>query len=310
VGARDVAVACGYGSKNNNKFFYLSASSRDYGLTTGTREATEIALTDLGRDLIYPDSADQKHKRETDAFFNVPLFKQVYDYYEGGALPEMQYLSSTLLKKFALPEEFHDSFKDIYTKNSGYLNLNAGVKVLSEQTETIGTVSVVGQDSGIYAHNAFVIMPFSEKGSTERPAGFFKEVIQSLITPACNGADFSVTTADISGSDLIHHTIMKRLIEADLVVADLTDHNQNVAFELGVRIALNKPVALIRARGTGAFFDVDNLMRVWDYDPCLWKTTLEHDIPKLTDHVKAAWERRDGLASYMTILTGGQQNGK
>lgn len=304
----DVAPACG-SSKKASGFFYLSASARDYGLTTGTRESQEIALTDIGRDIVYPESAELEQQKKVEAFFNVPLFKQVYEHYDGGKLPEMQYLKSTLHKKFAIPEVFHDAFADLYRKNCEYLSLTVGMKVLSKQTETAGTVAVVGQYSGKYAHDAFVIMPFSEQGSTERPPGFFKEVIQSLVTPACNGADFAVTTADISGSDLIHHTIMKRLIEADLVIADLTDHNQNVAFELGVRIALNRPVALIRARGTGPFFDVDNLMRVWDYDPCLWKTSLEHDIPKLTDHVKAAWERRDGMASYMTILTGGQPNG-
>ena len=48
------------------------------------------------------------------------------------------------------------------------------------------------------------------------------------------------------GSDLIHHTIINQLINADLVIADLTDHNPSVLFELGIRIALKKPVALIK----------------------------------------------------------------
>jgi hypothetical protein len=100
---------------------------------------------------------------------------------------------------------------------------------------------------------------------------------------------------------------MKNLIEADLVIADLTDHNPNVAFELGVRIALDKPVAIIRAKGMGPFFDVDNLMRVFEYDPCLWKTTIDADIPNLTDHIKAAWENVDKLPSYIKILTASPQ---
>jgi hypothetical protein len=53
------------------------------------------------------------------------------------------------------------------------------------------------------------------------------------------------------------------LLEADLVIADLTDHNPNVLFELGLRMAEDKPVALIKAIGTGKVFDVDNMLRVY-----------------------------------------------
>src|SRR5206468_1968383 len=132
---------------------------------------------------------------------------------------------------------------------------------------------------------AFVIMPFTEK--TEKyPAGFFEEVLKNVITPAAVEAGFRVETAKREGSDVIHSTIVNDLLEADLVVADLTDHNPNVLFELGLRMASEKPVTLIRAKGTAAIFDVDNLLRVLDYDPNLWKSTLENDVPRMTNHIK------------------------
>jgi len=164
----------------------------------------------------------------------------------------------------------------------------------------------VGSQPGQYAHEAFIIMPFSEKGKEQRPPDFFNEVLNSLIKPACNAADFGVETAHAHGSDLIHHTIIRQLIEADLVVADLTDHNPNVLFELGIRIALDKPVLLIRAKGTPVIFDVDNMMRVCEYDPRLWKTTIVTDITSMTDHVKGAWENKEKNPSYMGILKTGQ----
>ena len=43
----------------------------------------------------------------------------------------------------------------------------------------------------------------------------------------------------------------------------------NVLFELGVRMAQERPVVLIRALGTPALFDVDNLLRVFEYNPNL-----------------------------------------
>ncbi len=144
-------------------------------------------------------------------------------------------------------------------------------------------------------------MPFSEK-NPDRPKGFFDEVLRSLITPAGLEAGFNVETANRQGSDVIQSTIINELLEADLVVADLTDHNPNVLFELGLRMAEDKPVALIKAKGTGRVFDVDNMLRVYEYSPQLWRSTLDVDLLELTTHVKATWENRDKDQSYMKIL--------
>jgi hypothetical protein len=65
-------------------------------------------------------------------------------------------------------------------------------------------------------------MPFSERNS-DRPAGFFEEVFDSLIKPAAEAAGFDVLTANKDGSDVIQSTIINELMDADLVVADLTD---------------------------------------------------------------------------------------
>lgn len=124
------------------------------------------------------------------------------------------------------------------------------------------------------------------------------------MTPAAVGAGFKVETAKREGSDVIQSTIVNQLLAADLVIADLSEHNPNVLFELGLRMAFEKPTALIRARGTAPIFDVDNLLRVVDYEPHLWKSTLENDIPRLTSHIKDAWDSRESSRTYMQILKG------
>lgn len=50
---------------------------------------------------------------------------------------------------------------------------------------------------------------------------------------------------------MIQSTIVNDLVEADLVIADLTERIPNVMFELGVRIAQEKPVVRMKAEGTG-----------------------------------------------------------
>jgi len=52
-------------------------------------------------------------------------------------------------------------------------------------------------------------------------------------------------------------------------------------FELGVRIAHEKPVVLMKAEGTGPLFDIDNMLRVFEYNPNLWQTTIEKDKRRL-----------------------------
>ena len=95
-------------------------------------------------------------------------------------------------------------------------------------------------------------------------------------------------------------------MDADLVIADLTDHNPNVLFELGLRMSeKRKPVALIKSKDTGRLFDVDNMMRVYEYNPVLWPSTLQHDLPELTAHIRATWDGRAANRSYLDILRGG-----
>jgi hypothetical protein len=105
------------------------------------------------------------------------------------------------------------------------------------------------------------------------------------------------------GSEILRPTFESfDLLQADLVVADLTEHNPNVLFELGMRMHEDKPVALVRARGTGQIFDVDNMLRVEEYSPNLWPSTVERDVPKIAAHIKATWENRASVDTFMRIL--------
>jgi hypothetical protein len=191
-----------------------------------------------------------------EAFFNVPVFKNVYEYYKGGPLPELKYLSNTLESIFQLPPKVHDEFYSLYSRNTEYLARVGATasKVTADGIPVSGDGAarhsiVVGEPKSKTALIAFVVMPFSEKLAGHQP-GFFSEVLTNLITPAAVEAGFKVETAKREGSDVIQSTIVNDLLNADLVIADLTDHNPNVLFELGLRMAFDKPIALIRARGT------------------------------------------------------------
>lgn len=300
---QEIAKAINAGPKTND-YFYLTAASRDYGLTVGTRDTEKIELAPLGMTLAYPKNQVEEADAVREAFRNVDLFKKVYDYYEGQNLPDIQYLKNTLKVEFGVDEAFQDEFYELYQTNLAYLRSfddSASTVPRSPGPARGSDLIILGESASAGTLVAFVAMPFSEKTSAY-PKGYFDEVLKHLITPAAVKAGFNAKTAKKAGSEVIQATIVNDLDCADLVIVDLTEHNPNVLFELGLRIAFNKPVCLIRAKGTLPIFDIDHMLRVFDYNPCLWPSTLEQDIPGLSEHIAATWGNRDNERSYLSLL--------
>lgn len=86
-------------------------------------------------------------------------------------------------------------------------------------------------------NKAFILMPFSES---------LNDVYTFLIKGALAEAGYQVKRADdIKSQSNILEDIIKGIIDSDLIVADLTDSNANVYYELGIAHALQKKVVLI-----------------------------------------------------------------
>ncbi|QPS23412.1 hypothetical protein I6G64_21210 [Serratia plymuthica] len=284
----------------------MTASARDYGITVGTRDTSKIELTELGKSLVYPKSQEEEGNAILSSFLNIDLFKKVYDYYQGGNLPEIEYLKNTLKTEFGIDDQLQDDFYNLYQQNLKYVREKVAredsisTNSVNDKTATASSSIMLGESQGQSKRIAFVAMPFSEKTSNY-PHGYFDEVLKHLITPSAVKAGFNAKTAKKAGSEVIQSTIVNDLDAADLVIVDLTEHNPNVLFELGMRIAFSKPVCLIRAKGTAPIFDIDHMLRVYDYNPCLWPSTLESDIPQLSEHIKETWMNRSER-SYLDIL--------
>jgi hypothetical protein len=84
---------------------------------------------------------------------------------------------------------------------------------------------------------AFVIMPF-EAGFAEIYSGFVKPTLES--------AGYEVLRADdLQDQHQILKDIVSGLAKSDLIVADLSDSNSNVYYELGIAHGLRRPVILL-----------------------------------------------------------------
>ena len=112
--------------------------------------------------------------------------------------------------------------------------------------------------------NCFVIMPIS--GVEGYGFDYFSDIYKYLIKEVCQELDIKVSRADEEkATNLIQADILKKLIAADLVICDISFHNPNVLFELGIRQAFDKPVVLIKDKETKTIFDISSI-RYIEYD--------------------------------------------
>lgn len=124
-------------------------------------------------------------------------------------------------------------------------------------------------------------MPISDPPDYE--PGHFSIVYEYLIKPACRSAQFEPLRADeVHKSNFIVLDIIRHLVESEMVVCDLSSRNPNVMYELGIRQAFNKPVAIVRDDKTSRIFDIQGL-RDLEYDHMLRVDRTEETRAKLSE---------------------------
>ena len=108
----------------------------------------------------------------------------------------------------------------------------------------------------------FVIGPIGERGSGTRKRS--DDILKFLIRPAARACKLGkVLRADeLAEPGSITNQVIPRLIEDDLVIADLHDHNPNVYYELAVRHTTGKPCILIGKSGDKMPFDVQDFRMI------------------------------------------------
>lgn len=108
----------------------------------------------------------------------------------------------------------------------------------------------------------FIIAPIGEPGSVERihSTQMLDHVIRPVVEDECG---YEVKRSDsINDPGLITRQIIKLLLEAPLVIADLAWLNPNVFYELAVRHAAHKPVIQLSPAGVPLPFDVKDIRTI------------------------------------------------
>ncbi|PPF88643.1 hypothetical protein C5C03_06490 [Clavibacter michiganensis] len=162
------------------------------------------------------------------------------------------------------------------------------------------------------ARTVFVISPIGSPGTAEHRQYWL--TLEYIIKRAFEGEEWEVVRADEeTAPDSITTQVIGRIVEADLIVADLTDHNPNVFYELAVAHGYEKPVIHLMQDGQKVPFDVVD-QRVIFYDLANPESV---DKARLSLAASVKWldekpgQSRNPLSAYgrFSVISAGSEGG-
>ena len=142
------------------------------------------------------------------------------------------------------------------------------------------------------AKTCFIISVIGEEGSPERKTADDKYEI--VFAPVLQEAGYEPIRADKAGMPgSISYDIIRRLVESDLVIADISIENPNVFYELAIRNAAKKPVIVFRRDDQKMPFDIydSRAITIDMQDPRIWpqaKNELQQQIAEVEKDPKLA----------------------
>lgn len=145
-----------------------------------------------------------------------------------------------------------------------------------------------------------IIMPIAAMNS-EYTEEHWKDV-RFIIDTAIRKAGFEPRiVSDSKESTIIHKSIINNIYNDEIVVCDVSNKNANVMFELGMRLAFNKPVVIIKDDLTGYSFDTSNIEHI-AYRKDLRHNTVEKFINDLARKIKATHEapKKEDYQSFLS----------
>jgi hypothetical protein len=251
---------------------------------------SRIKLSELGRKVLRPQQPKDELEGLREAVLKAPEISDVYKHYRGENLPDEQFFDNALVDTFRIPQAKLDEFKSIFIETLQKAHLleehNGKYRVIdisqeeAHRDDSSDTLKKLGKSVSINPNDScFVVMPFA------LPLGNHYSLIYE---PAIRKAGLRPVRADddIFTTGKIIDQVWAGINAAKVLVAELTDRNPNVFYELGLAHALRKPVVLISSNEEDVPFDVRHIRVIYyDVNDPFWGDKL---MAKVAENILSA----------------------
>lgn len=144
-----------------------------------------------------------------------------------------------------------------------------------------------------------VIMPISEiDGCDEQHWREVKSIVFEVITNAGFKPDLVSDAEDIG---IIQKRIIQNIYQNPLIVCDVSGKNPNVMFELGLRLAFDKPTIIIKDDKTNYSFDTAQIEHL-TYPRDLRYLKIIEFREKLKSKILGTYDKSQNDSTYTTFL--------
>ncbi|MBX8938498.1 hypothetical protein [Enterococcus gilvus] len=151
--------------------------------------------------------------------------------------------------------------------------------------------------------NCGLVMPIAVM--KDYPTTQFIDVKQILIDTVKSIEKYDFNPRLVSDSegeiDIIHKSIVNNLYSDPIVIVDISGRNGNVMLELGLRLAFDKPVIIIKDDKTDYMFDISMIEHV-EYPSDLRHNEIETFKEKLKNRIVQTYEKSLGDSGYSPFL--------
>jgi len=274
---------------NRGPYSVEVSSAAKFGLVSKPASG-RLALTDLARKILKPQSPSDKLSGLREAVLRAPEISDVYNHYRNENLPDAQFFENAITDRFNIPSGKVSEFKDVFLTTLRYAQLLEehdgkqrvidATEQLSSPTEKSATLKRLEKEVKVVAGDTcFVMMPFA------LPIGSYYEKIYA---PAIEKAGLRPLRADdeIFKTGKIIDQIWSGIQSSKVLIAELTGRNPNVYYELGLAHASGKPVVLVCSSEADVPFDLRHIRVIYyeTTDP-FWGQKL---IDKIAENVLSA----------------------
>lgn len=282
----------------------LVTNAGKYSLISGGYQSEFIALTSDGRMAVDDEVGPRERKRAQIrlAIENIDVFNKLFERFSGNKLPAKAALVDAA-KEFEIPEDSADEAVETFIINLKFLGLlttlsgadriisvehlldslpsSSGAQSLPDGPST--KISFAGQqvvtlDRAQFESTCFYIAPIGDPDSEIRKHSDL--FLGSLVEPAVETFGLKIVRADaIDRPGVITKQVLEYIIRSRLVIVDISYHNPNVFYELGIRHMMRLPIVQIARLADKIPFDI-NQMRTIRIDT----TDIYSLVPKLDSY--------------------------